>query len=200
MPRIKGLVKILKQKGVILMPADTIYGLFGLVRHKETIHKIAVLKGRESSNQPFIVLIAAWSQLADLGIKINAQEKKILRKIWPGQISVVLHNKNPYLEYLHHNQDLAVRYPKNKFLTTLIKKTGPLISTSANKTGQSPAETITQARAIFGNQVNLYLSAGRRLPNKPSTLISLKNGKIKILRRGIVPIKKLKQKLNYDFI
>lgn len=199
MSRMKELINTLKQGGIVLMPADTIYGLFGLARNQKTVEKIAHLKDRHY-DKPFIVLVADWSQLAELGIKTSNQEKKLLRKIWPGPVSVVLPDKKSHFAYLHHDRGLAVRWPKHKLLTTLIKKTGPLVSTSANKTDNPPAETVTEARAIFGDKVDLYLSAGRRLKTKPSTLISLESGKIKVLRKGAVPIKKLKQKLNYDFI
>lgn len=199
MSRMKELINTLKQGGVVVMPADTIYGLFGLARNQKTVEKIAQLKDRHH-DKPFIVLVSSWSQLAELGVKISDQEKKLLRKVWPGPISLVLPDKKSHFSYLHHDRGLAVRWPKHKFLTTLIKKTGPLVSTSANKTDNAPAETITEARAIFGGKVDLYLSAGRRLKTNPSTLISLENDKIEVLRKGAVTIKKLTQKLNYDFI
>ena len=199
MSRMKELIGTLKQGDIVLMPADTIYGLFGLARNQKTVEKIAHLKDRHY-DKPFIVLVASWSQLAELGIKVTDQDKKLLRQIWPGPVSLVLPDKKSHFTYLHHNHGLAVRWPKHKFLTTLIKKTGPLVSTSANQADNPPAETVTEARAIFGDKVDLYLSAGCRLKNKPSTLISLENGKIKVLRKGAMPIKKLKQKLNYDFI
>lgn len=199
MPRIKELVNTLKKGEVVIMPADTIYGLFGLARNSQTVKKIAKLKGRHF-DKPFIVLVASWAQLDELGIKITEREKRFLKNVWPGKVSVVLPDKNSRFEHLHHNRGLAVRWPKHKFLTTLLKKTGPLVSTSTNKADNPPAETITEARVIFGNQIDLYLSAGRRLKNKPSTLISLENGKIKVLRKGALPIKKLKQKLNYDLV
>ena len=54
MPRIKELVNTLKKGEVVIMPADTIYGLFGLARNSQTVKKIAKLKGRHF-DKPFIV-------------------------------------------------------------------------------------------------------------------------------------------------
>lgn len=199
MPRIKAVADKLKSGAIVAMPANTIYGLFGSARKPETVKKITALKGR-ADDKPFIVLIASWSQLSSFGLKLTKKEKSSLRQIWPGPISVIFPGSSQSLEYLHHGQGLALRWPKNKFLTTLIKKTGPLVSTSANRSGDPPAATAPAARKIFGEEIDLYLSASRKQKKKPSTLIEFKDDKIKVHRLGPVTIKKLKQKLNYDFI
>lgn len=199
MPRIKDIASQIKKGGVAVMPADTIYGLFGSAFNQEAVKKIAQLKGR-AEDKPFIILVASWSHLKQLGINLNKKDKGSLRRIWPGPVSVILPCASKHLNYLHHGQGLAIRWPKNKFLTTLIKKTSPLVSTSANKSGDPPAETAAAAKKIFGDKIELYLPAKRKQKKKPSTLIRLENDKIEVLRLGQTTIKKLKRKLNYDFI
>lgn len=199
MPRIKDIASQIKKGGIAAMPADTIYGLFVSAFNQEAVKKIAQFKGR-TEDKPFIILVASWPHLKRLGINLNKKEKDSFRRLWPGPISVILSCTGKHLDYLHHGQSLAIRWPKNKFLTTLIKKTGPLVSTSANKSGDPPAETATTAKKIFGDKIELYLPARRKRKKKPSTLIRLENDKIEVLRLGQTTIKKLKQKLNYDFI
>ena len=122
-------------------------------------------------------------------MKLNGPVKKVLDKIWPGQVSVILPCESDKFEYLHRGtKALAIRFPDKKDLLELLKETGPLIAPSANFEGEPPALTIKEARDYFGDKVDFYEDAGK-LDSQPSTLISLnKDGKIRILRQGEVKI------------
>jgi len=166
----ESLARILKQGRVGVLPTDTLYGLVGRAEDKKAVARIKKLKKR-SAGKPFIILISSLKDLAQLGVKLNKETEKFLKAVWPGPVSVVL-EKN------------AFRLPKNKFLQALIKQTGPLVAPSANPEGSPPAETIKQAKEYFGDQVDFYLSAGKKLSGQPSTLIRLAGDKIEILRPG----------------
>ena len=169
--KITNVIKILQKGGIGVLPTDTIYGLVGRAEDKEAVAKIKKFKKR-STGKPFIVLISSLKDLEKFGIKLNPEDRKILVKIWPGPVSVAFSPK------------LSFRWPKNKLLTEIIKKTGPLVAPSANPEGLPPASTITEARAYFSDKVNFYLSNRKKLTGLASTLIGLKNGKIRILRYG----------------
>ncbi len=178
------LVKTIRKGGVGILPTDTIYGLVGLALAPVTVERIYKLKKR-SDGKPFIVLIGSWQDLEKINVEITPDQKKILKKVWPGPVSVVLPCDNPRLAYLHQNKNLAIRWAKNNFLNRLIKKTGPLVAPSANPEGLKPAETITEAKKYFGAEVDFYFANnGKRLTGQSSTLIEIKNGKINILRQG----------------
>src|SRR4030042_626755 len=84
---------------------------------------------------------------------------------------------------------LAFRVSKKKNLLNLIKKTGPLISTSANPEGQKPAETIAEAKKYFGGEIDFYVSGGK-MKSLPSTLVEIKNGNVRVIRKGVLKIPK----------
>jgi len=169
--KIKEIAKILHAGGVGVLPTDTLYGLVGLATNKKAVAKIKKLKKR-SAGKPFIVLISGLKDLAKLGVKYNKATGQILAKIWPGPISVAF------------SKNFSARWPKNKFLNELIKQTGPLVAPSANPEGLPPASTMTEAKNYFQDEVDFYLSAERKLTGQPSTLISIKNGRINVLREG----------------
>ena len=79
--------------------------------------------------------------------------------------------------------------PKSKQLISLLKKTGPLVAPSANPEGEKPAETILEAKKYFGNQIDAYVSAQKRLSGKPSTLVSLIDPEPNVLRAGAMKIR-----------
>lgn len=172
------IIQILRAGGVGILPTDTIYGLVGRAEDKKAVARIKRLKQR-SAGKPFIILISSIKQIEKFGLKLKAEDKRILEKLWPGPISVALTKK------------LSFHLPKNKLLLEIIAKTGPLVAPSANPEGLAPATTIAEARNYFGPEVdpakygvNFYKSAGKKLLGKPSTLISLKNGQINIIRYG----------------
>ena len=180
-------IKILKKDGVVVMPTDTLYGLIGRAESKKVMERIYKIKGR-SENKPFIMLINSYKDLGLFGVKVDGEQAKFLQKIWPEKVSIILPCKLAKWKYIHRGtESIAFRMisKKNKNLFDLINKVGPLVAPSVNKEGEKPAESIKEAKAYFGNQVDFYLSGGI-LKSEPSTLIRVKNGKIEVLRQGKV--------------
>ena len=61
---------------------------------------------------------------------------------------------------------------------------GPVVSSSANLSGQPPAESADDVRRIFGNQLDLVLDGGPRRGGQPSTLVDVSVPRPRLLRRG----------------
>ncbi len=182
------IVDLLKSSGVGVMPTDTIYGIVGSALSKKVVLKVYKLRKR-SPQKPFIILISSLRDLALFGIKLDKAARDFLRKIWPNAVSVILPCALKRFSYLHRGtKSLAFRIPRDKNLIKLLKKTGPLIAPSANPEGKEPAQNISEARDYFGNRVDFYVDGGE-ISGPASTLIEIKNGKINILRQGLVKIK-----------
>ena len=175
------LAEKLKKGEIAIIPTDTIYGLSTNALLKDSVEKIYCIKGR-APEKPMIVLISKISDLALFKIEIDNNTKKILKKVWPGKVSIILPCPNKKFHYLHRGTgSLAFRLPTKNDLVRLLKITGPLVSTSANPEGLPPAKTITEAKKYFGDSINLYVDEGP-LESAPSTLIKIEDGKINILR------------------
>jgi L-threonylcarbamoyladenylate synthase len=180
---LKQAIKLLKKGGVGILPTDTIYGLLGSALNPKTVERIYKLRKRQKG-KPMIVLISSLNNLGLFDIKLSLKQKNLLKKLWPNPVSVILACPNQRFYYLHRGtKTLAFRIPKSESLIKLLKKTGPLVAPSANPSGLKPAETIKQAKNYFKDQVEFYVDVGK-VTSFPSTLISLKNDKIKILRKG----------------
>lgn len=182
----KKLALLLKEGVIAVMPTDTIYGICGSALNKKVVEKIYRLRKRDI-RKPFIILISSLNELNIFGIRLSKESKKILEKIWPAKISVVLNiadkNKIKKFRYLHRGTNsLAFRIPKSKFLIKILKIAGPLVAPSANWEGYRPASTITKAKRYFKNKVVYY--DGGEIISKPSTLIKLEKGVIKVIRKG----------------
>lgn len=185
--KITDIINQIKNGAVGIMPTDTIYGLVGLALDKQPVERIKRLKNR--TNKPFIILISKIKDIEKFGLKLNQTEKEIIKKLWPGPVSIIFKGLPKSFYYLSAGKkSLAFRLPQAKQLRTYLAKTGPLIATSANPSGQQPAQTITEAKKYFGRTIDFYLSAGHKMPVIPSTVIEITKEKVVILRPGIKPI------------
>jgi len=177
------IVSLLKNGQVGILPTDTLYGLVGSALNKDTIERIYKLK-RRSPEKPSIILISSLNDLEQFSIHLDSPTKKILEKIWPNPVSVVLPCQDEKLFYLHRGTNaLAFRIPNDQELLNLLKQTGPIIAPSANPEGESPSQTIEEAKKYFAQGVDFYLDGGV-LNNPPSTLIQIKDHQVHVLRQG----------------
>jgi len=167
-----------------VIPTDTVYGVVASAADKAAVERLYVLKKREA--KPGTLVAASIDQLVKLGIK--QRYLTAVQQYWPGAVSVVIPCGED-LAYLHQGKrSLAVRIPANSELMHLLEKTGPLLTSSANQPGQPPANTVTEARNYFNDEVDFYIDGGNLSGNKPSTVIRIVDDAIEILRPGAVNI------------
>jgi L-threonylcarbamoyladenylate synthase len=173
---------LLKEGAIGVIPTDTIYGICTSAFNRKSVEKIYKLRKR-NPGKPCIILISSFDDLKKFNVRLTLWQRKILEKLWPGKISVVLSCPYKVFYYLHRGTNsLSFRLPKNKLILNILKISGPLIAPSANWEGSEPAKNIKSAKRYFSNKV-FYLDRGD-LISKSSTLIDLREKKITILREG----------------
>lgn len=170
------------------MPTDTICGIIASALKRETVERLYLLRRQEPA-KPFIILISNLEQLSKFKIKLSVKQQSRLADWWPGAISVILDCPDQTFTYLHRGtKSLAFRLPAPVWLQKLLSQTGPVVAPSANLAGGAPAQTIKQAQAIFGKQIDLYYEPTDFSPTlapKPSSLVKLElDGTYEIRRRG----------------
>jgi L-threonylcarbamoyladenylate synthase len=177
--------KLMKSGGIGVIPTDTVYGVVARAVDELAVDRLYKLKHRKG--KPGTLIASDINQLEELGLKrryLNAVEQ-----FWPGPLSVVIPTSNPDLKYLDLGKlSLAVRVPDQKELLALLKKTGPLLTSSANKPDEPTSVNIIQARAYFENDVDFYINGGSLSDHKPSTIIRVLDDAIEVLRQGAVKI------------
>ncbi len=168
---------------IVVLPSDTLYGLSCSALNSSSVERIYTLKQRESF-KPFIILISEISDLQNFGISLNEYQSNFLKSHWPASLTVVFDVTKEKFEYLHRGtKSLGFRIPDNKILIEIIKKVGPITSTTVNISGQPSAKTIEQATNIFGSKVDLYVENGV-MESEPSTVIKLNESSFELLRQG----------------
>jgi L-threonylcarbamoyladenylate synthase len=178
------LITAIKGGAVGVIPTDTVYGLVCAANDSKAVARLYALKSRE--HKPGTLIAADINQLVKLGIK-----KRYLTAVgqfWPGPVSVIIPTGFA-LDYLRQGVvGLATRIPAQSDLHKLLEATGPLITTSANQPGESPANNLQEARDYFGDTVDFYVDGGDLSGALPSTLIRIVDDAIEVLRQGAVEI------------
>lgn len=176
------LIEILQNRGVVVMPTDTIYGIVGKADNKETVERVYKIRHR-APEKPCIILISDISDVKKFGVEITSGQEKEILNIQDKPTSFILDCGKEEFSYLHRGlRTLAFRIPKEEALKELLRQTGPLIAPSANTEGSMPARNIQEAKEYFGLQVDLYLDAGE-IVSEASRIIKVdRDGKITIIR------------------
>jgi len=179
----------LRRGGVALLPTDTVYGLLASPESPAALARIFALKARPAEkNLP--ILVADRAQLSQLGVIIDARITPLLESPYmPGPLTLVLAlapTKAP--PWLAGRKEVAVRIPDDAFLQALLLKTGPLLATSANASGQPPAATMAEILPQLAGTPDYVLDDGPRT-GSASTLINCQTTPFTVIRRGALPAK-----------
>jgi len=167
-----------------VLPTDTVYGLVVSARDTTAVDALYTLKPREF--KPGTLIAASVDQLVELGFK--RRYLSVVEQYWPGPVSVVI-PAGPELAYMHLGKgSFPVRIPNHPELISLLEKTGPLLTTSANRPDEPTVTTITEAIEIFGDQVSFYVDGGDMSGRPPSTILRVVDDAVEVLRQGAVHI------------
>lgn len=169
--------------GVVGVPTDTVYGLAVDPRSEEAVGRLFELKGRPADRP--IALLAASVETAASIVTITEQARRVADRWWPGALTLVLDPVAPLPAWVGHPQtrSVGVRVPDHPELRELLAVTGPLAVTSANLSGDEPALDDTEARGVFGIEVDLYLP-GRCPGGSASTVVDFTQDPPVIVRPG----------------
>ncbi len=177
------IISLIKNQQIGVMPTDTLYGLVGSALSQKAVEKIYRAR-RRSETKPLIILISDIQDLKLFNIEPSSEDLKIISQLWPNPVSIILPVPDDKWQYLHRGtRSLAFRVPNDQFLQNFLSQTGPIGAPSANLEGQPPARDIHQAQHYFQNKAQFYIDAGL-LDRPPSTLASIDNGQLHILREG----------------
>ena len=175
------IAKSLAGGAVVLMPTDTIYGLHALALHEQAVERVADIKGREET-KPFIVLAASMDHLKLLGISADPEVLDALASLWPAPLTAILPLEAP-IPASRGALTLAVRIPALDWLRELVARTGPLVSTSANRSGEPSVESPVSLARDLQDRLDAIVDGGVR-DGKASTIVDLTSAEPHFLREG----------------
>jgi L-threonylcarbamoyladenylate synthase len=160
---------VLRTGGVALLPTDTIYGLHAVAANESAVARIRSMKER-GDDKPFVIIASSVEQLEKLGATIP----DALREIWPAPLTAILASDE---------KTIAARVPDLAWLRSLLDRTGPLVSTSANRSGEPPITTPEMLAYDLLEALDALLDAGLR-EGQPSTIVDFTGDEPSVVREG----------------
>ena len=179
--------EIIASGGVIGYPTETVYGLGANALNRSAVNKIYILKGR-GKNKPILIIASDLDQVKQLVSFFPETADILARSFWPGPLTIIFKaadfvNK----KLLGEGDTIGIRIPDNKICLELLRLCGvPLTSTSANISGGKNPISATEVADNFGDKLDLIIDGGIAQSRTPSTVVSLANESVTMVRQGAI--------------
>src|ERR671911_1421619 len=182
---IRNASNLIRRGEIIAFPTETVYVLGGNALDPSSVSKIFEIKGRPPDN-PLIIHVADMKMLKTLVIQIPLKAHRIIKKFWPGPITLILKKSKIVPEITTGGLNtVAVRIPRNKIALALIRKSGlPIAAPSANISGRPSPTTAIHVKDDLDGKIKLILDGGSTKIGIESTVIDMTQTTPVILRPG----------------
>ncbi len=179
--------QIVSSGGVIIYPTDTFYGLGADPGNRDAVQRLFALKGRKG-DQPILLLIADASAVGQWAAEIPSRAESLMKRFWPGPLTLVFKARSGIIPDLTANTGtIGLRVPGNPLTRDLLRYLGcALTGTSANRSGGPEPRTAEEAAAL-ADLVDAILDGGPSAGDKPSTVVDVSAGGVRLIREGAIP-------------
>lgn len=177
-----------KQKQLVAIPTETVYGLAAPINSDELLKRIFQLKERPLFD-PLIVHVSNIDQAKELVDQWPPLAEKLARHFWPGPLTLVLPKNKKFISSLitAGRDSVGIRVPNHPLSLALIEKMGvALAAPSANKFTKTSPTTSAHVRQAFSSNDVFVLEGGPSVVGIESTIISIEENQITILRQGMI--------------
>ena len=184
--------EILDNDGVIAYVTDTVWGLGCLPSSEKAVKKIYDIKHREAKKPLILMSYDIYPLLDYVKQPIPKEGQKLIKKHFPGALTVVLEKSENTLDYLTSGMPtVGIRVPDNRTFAEICKNIegGVLATTSANISGEPPALTYEEAVKYVGNKVDFIVpSYGCEAQGRASTVVGFEDEHLVVFRQGEIVI------------
>ena len=175
----------LEKGGAVVLPTETVYGLFAKALNEEAVDHVYQLKGRPR-DKALNLNVASLDDILNFSKNQPPYLQKLVDSFLPGPLTIILeaNDKVPY--WVNSNlTTVGFRMPSHPITLELIREFGPLIGPSANLSGQTSGISFKEIVKDFGQEV-LGIEDDAFLTGQDSTILDLYGDKVKILRQGAI--------------
>ena len=185
-------VIILKNGGIIVYPTETVYGIGCDPLDVDACRRIMLLKGRDSA-KTMLLLACSSDQVQSFAGDLDRKTIALAEHFWPGMLTMIVRPQKKLPEHLYGNGGgVAFRVTPHGLASTIAQKFGsPIISTSANISGEEPVLTFKEAMVVFGSRVDLILESSEKIGGTPSTIVDMTGDVPILVRKGTIEFERI---------
>lgn len=186
--RVRQIVEVLRNGGIIIYPTDTVYGLGCDITNQRAVEKICKIKGINPKKHNFSFVCADLSNIAQYTRVISKPVFKMMKKGLPGPFTFILEASSHVPKILHSNKKtVGIRVPNHGVPRAIVEELGfPILSTSIHDEDEV-IEYSTDPELIFEkyqNQVDVVIDGGYG-SNVPSTILDCTGEEVVLVREGL---------------
>ena len=175
----------LEQGRAVVLPTETVYGLFAKALDEKAVDHVYQLKGRPR-DKALNLNVASLDDILNFSKNQPPYLQKLVESFLPGPLTIIL-EANERVPYWVNSglRTVGFRMPSHPVTLELIREFGPLIGPSANISGQASGVSFKEIVKDFGQEV-LGIEDDAFLTGQDSTILDLSGDKVKILRQGAI--------------
>lgn len=182
-----------QQGGLVVLPTDTVYGLGADAFTPSAVSALIAAKGG-ARNMPPTVLVGSVRAGQALVENLGAFGQDLIEEFWPGPLTLVFRAASTLKWDLGETLGtVAVRMPLHPIALELLRRTGPMAVSSANRHGFPAATTAFEAESQLGYDISVYLNGGPCADSVPSTILDLTGTVPRLLRAGTINLDRLRK-------
>lgn len=186
--RVRQVVEVLRNGGVIIYPTDTVYGMGCDITNQRAVEKICRIKGINPKKHNFSFVCADLSNIAQYTRVITKPVFKMMKKGLPGPFTFILEASSMVPKILHSNKKtVGIRVPDHSVPKAIVEELGqPILSTSI-RDEDDVIEYSTDPELIFEKYqhlVDLVIDGGYG-QNIASTILDCTGDEVVVVREGL---------------
>src|SRR6185312_10876119 len=182
-----------QQGELVVLPTDTVYGVAADAFTPAAVSALLAAKGH-ARNVPPAVLVGSVRAAAALTESLGPFGQDLIDEFWPGPLTLVFRASATLQWDLGDTMGtVAVRMPLHPVALDLLRRTGPMAVSSANRHSLPAATTAAEAENQLGDAISVYLDGGACADNVPSTILDLTGTVPRMLRAGALSIDELRK-------
>ena len=177
--------KTLAAGGAVVLPTETVYGLFAQALNEEAVERIYELK-RRPRDKALNLNVASLEEIYAFSKNQPTYLNQLYQAFLPGPLTIILQANDQVPTWINSGMDtVGFRIPKHSVTLDLIRKYGPLIGPSANLSGKASGTSFQQIMMDFQEEVS-GVDDDTALTGQDSTILDLSGEKALILRQGAI--------------
>lgn len=187
-------VNLVNDSQIVAFPTETVFGLGVKFGSYQALNKLYKVKQRDRGKA--ISMMISKAEDIEKYAYVTEDAKKLIAAFMPGMITIIL-KKRPFIDdyFTASLETIGIRIPDDSFVLSLLAKTGPMLVTSANYSGEESLVDDKAVMKIFKGKIPLIVR-GESISKKASTIIDLSKGKVEILRVGDISKEQIMEVLN----
>ena len=170
---------------LIVYPSETVYGIGADIFNESAIKKVFFAKHRPF-DMPLSVGVAD-KEMAGTVALLDKCAERLMDAFMPGPLTIIVKKRDNVPDMVTSNSHkVGIRMPDHPIAQQIIRRTGPIIATSANTHSRPDPVRMEEAKNDLGDAVSAYIDGGPCCLGKPSTIVWLMNGEAEIIRQGAI--------------